>query len=323
MTHANPRTLGTGDIILRKVCPGCDSRVVGNGLPVPSFRIAETFPCGRAVLGPDVQNMRRLMRCSTCGLLHFSHIPSQDAVKSLLDGPSSAVRWPTGNRLSYAFAREIIRQNVPLGGQVLDVGAHNGAFLASLGDEYRKVALEPIESSHAALRIQGIDVLEGFLEEVPLQASTFDCITAFDVLEHLAHPGMCLRRLAIALRPGGVLIAETGDAGSRIARLLGPAWYYLTYLEHFQAFSHESLEAVLTRSGLRAVRMDRVSRFPAQSGPMLRVATRAIAYSVAVWARSPSLWRHICETVQRGSDAAPPDTGCIEDDHLLVVAARR
>jgi SAM-dependent methyltransferase len=158
---------------------------------------------------------------------------------------------------------------------------------------------------------------------VLLPASTFDCITAFDVLEHLAHPGMCMRQLAIALRPGGVLIAETGDAGSRVARLLGPAWYYLNYLEHFQAFSQESLEAVLTRSKLRAVRMDRVSRFPAQPGPMLRVATRAIAYSVAVWARSPSLWRYICETVQRGSDGAPPDTGWIEDDHLLVVAVRR
>src|SRR5262249_52589140 len=77
------------------------------------------------------------------------------------------------------------------------------------------------------------------LSELPTAA--FDCITMWDVIEHLRDPAGTIKTLAGALRPGGVLALSTGDLTSLCARLCGRNWHLLNLPEHLFFFSPRCL----------------------------------------------------------------------------------
>ena len=99
----------------------------------------------------------------------------------------------------------------------LDVGCGQGGFVVSAaqsGFETQGLELVPhlAELSRLNCQDQGIDVNavihEDFLKIKLDTLGQFDIITCNDVIEHVHHPEMALRRLAVLLKPGGVLYME-------------------------------------------------------------------------------------------------------------------
>jgi SAM-dependent methyltransferase len=149
----------------------------------------------------------------------------------------------------------IVRQHVN-GGRLLDVGCSSGLFLVKAAEAgFDVVGLDPARAAtgqaRAALGDRG-QVLEGTLEDVDLPAGSFDAVTMWDVLEHVAEPTLFLRRASSLLREGGHLFVNVPDLESWPARLLGRRWPLLLP-EHLNYFTEKSLSACAERAGLGPV----------------------------------------------------------------------
>lgn len=125
--------------------------------------------------------------------------------------------------------------------RVLDVGCGTGTFLGMFSSKVERFGIEPSMIAASCARAKGIEVVDYEDLARPELRSTFDLVTAIDVVEHMADLQKFLQYLTTALRPGGAAILLTGNAGSRSARLLGKYWSYLNYAEHLTCFCSSSM----------------------------------------------------------------------------------
>lgn len=187
-------------------CPLCRTTA---GVALDHAAAAEVFRALReqwgAPLTADVERDHsptptyRLLRCCACGLEHFDPpVPGSPAFYAqLADGTYYPERWEfdvVGSRLG--------RHDV-----VLDLGAGNGAFLASLRG--RVAGVVGVDHSPAALRQlrdQGIEAYaDDFTRVAAAHAGRFSVVTAFQTVEHVADVAELLEPALKALAPGGRL----------------------------------------------------------------------------------------------------------------------
>ena len=69
-----------------------------------------------------------------------------------------------------------------------------------------------------------------------------------DVIEHLPDPGAALDRVRDLLAPGGGVMLMLPDAGSRLARVMGPRWWSVIPT-HVHYFTRSSLTRLLGDRG--------------------------------------------------------------------------
>jgi SAM-dependent methyltransferase len=138
-------------------------------------------------------------------------------------------------------------------GRLLDLGCWVG-FLASEAARagWQVTGVEPSRWAAERARSRGVDVVEAPLLEAPLPEASFDAITLGDLIEHFTDPGAALDRVAALLAPGGLVWIATPDAGSRLARLLGPRWWSVIPT-HLHLFTRRSLTRLLERHGFEVL----------------------------------------------------------------------
>lgn len=96
-------------------------------------------------------------------------------------------------------------------GRLLDVGCGTGFMISLVGDLFDAVdgvdatpaMLARIRSDHPALTLH-----EGLAEKVPFPDGTFDLVTAYSFLDHLADPALAMAEALRVLKPGGVVYAD-------------------------------------------------------------------------------------------------------------------
>jgi 2-polyprenyl-3-methyl-5-hydroxy-6-metoxy-1,4-benzoquinol methylase len=138
--------------------------------------------------------------------------------------------------------------------RILDFGCGSGAFLAQaalFGAEAYGVDAAPARrelAAHAAVTIvSNLSELPGELR------GQFDSVSMFEVLEHLDDPRELLAALGEWVRPGGVLVLETPNAG-HIADMVSVDNYRAIHpLDHVNAFSPATLADIAARCGFRPV----------------------------------------------------------------------
>jgi SAM-dependent methyltransferase len=139
-------------------------------------------------------------------------------------------------------------------GRVLDIGAGAGVFLRSLSTEWERYAMEGSEFTRTELEKSGIHVFRDLSEAVGREAGTFQVITLFQVLEHIAEFYDLLGRCRQLLCDGGQIVVTVpdGDAMIRQERLTGcpdmPP-------NHINKWSPESLTRALRNTGFQAGRV--------------------------------------------------------------------
>src|SRR4030081_3518022 len=97
---------------VRAECPSCGSESRNIRSRATVFPLAEPFPHGHVSLGPQVEAQRRLYECTDCSLWYYSHVPTKETLRSLLDQPQLVTRWSTGDRRGFRGAREAMRDFV-------------------------------------------------------------------------------------------------------------------------------------------------------------------------------------------------------------------
>lgn len=145
------------------------------------------------------------------------------------------------------------RWRSPGGGLLVDVGTATGY----LPDEARKrgydvAAVELSEWAAGQTRARGVRV-EQSLEDLGDLYERVDVVTFFQVLEHMPDPAEALAVAAALLKPGGLLVCETWDLESWIARALGSHWHQLSPPSVLWLFTADSARDLVKGAGFDAV----------------------------------------------------------------------
>jgi len=160
------------------------------------------------------------------------------------------------------------------------VGCARGGLLLEAGAlGFEASGLEPDpDLARAAAEHSGRPVRAGTLADVLLAPVSFDVITLFDGLQGLPDPGPTLRRLRMALAPGGLLAVTVPDAGGPWARALGARWPLHDPRPGAVRFTRRTLARALGTAGFEGVTF-RPARTALTPGALLPAAWR----SRAVW----------------------------------------
>lgn len=143
-------------------------------------------------------------------------------------------------------------------GRVVDVGAGLGGFAAYV-PRRQYLGLETDPDAVAACTARGLTVLgldPGRARQVVPPA---ELVTAFQVLEHVAHPEAFLADLAGLTAPGGRIAIGVPDAGSYVAGL--PDFVLNAPPHHVSWWTETALRALFEGAGLKVLAAE---RFPVE-----------------------------------------------------------
>jgi SAM-dependent methyltransferase len=123
------------------------------------------------------------------------------------------------------------------------------------------VEVSPTALEQARARF-GARVFAGDVQEANLPEGTFDVITLFSTVEHLAEPVAVLRECRRLLREGGVVVIKTPNFSSLNRRLLGGGWSGYKLPDHRFFFSPRGILELFARTGLEPLPSPWIERFP-------------------------------------------------------------
>jgi SAM-dependent methyltransferase len=183
-----------------------------------------------------------------------------------------------------------VRDLVPTGGKVLDLGAGEGALslrLKDLGYEVTAVDVDAdtFRAEDVTFEQVDFDDSHAFERLVERYDSTFDAVLGVEVIEHVQDQWRYARQLIRLARPGGFVVVTTPNTSSWLSRFLfffkGQFSSFddhgLTY-GHISPISAWELELVLTRCGLTGVSIESAGTLP----PLYFVPTREALISLVV-----------------------------------------
>jgi len=206
---------------------------------------------------PQHSKTFRVVRCHACTHQFCAPLPENLAERYRDVVDEEYLKHAESRRLAArAVFGTIGRYAAP--GRLLDVGCATGDFLeAGRAAGWAVEGLELSGWSCAIARQRGLTVhqktLARFAEE---GAEPFDVVTLVGVIEHLPAPRAEMANLARLVRPGGLLVAWTGDVDSWLARLLGRRWWYWQG-QHIQYFTHRSLALLARDAGFSTLATER------------------------------------------------------------------
>lgn len=109
--------------------------------------------------------------------------------------------WYAGRR---AVILAALRRYVPAGARVLDFGCGGGALTQAMAGRYRVLGVDTSPTAIQLAQGRGIEArLIASDQDLP---SGFDAVCALDVIEHLDDDVAELRRMAAAVRRGGMVV---------------------------------------------------------------------------------------------------------------------
>jgi SAM-dependent methyltransferase len=213
----------------------------------------DAFRCTHPGYGHHAQ----IVECRHCGLVYSNpRWPTAavlDAYAAVED--ETYVEERLGREITFRrHLRQMERIIGPAGGRrLLDVGAYIGVFVeVACAAGWQAEGIEPSVWAVGEARRRGLNVRAGTLETAGFRESSFDVVTLWDVIEHMAEPAAELERARTVLRPGGWLVVHTMDIDAPVARLMGGRWPWLMDM-HLYFFSRRTLGRMLTEAGYEVV----------------------------------------------------------------------
>ena len=206
-----------------------------------------------------------ILRCQDCG-----HVFSSYSAEPHYDGfwgddvpDVEHFYWKNARvRMHRDFSRRFLTGR---SGKLLDMGCGLGFFVDYVGQfegwQAFGCELSPAAVRYARTKLGLRNIIGGRLDEVDLPENSFDIITMWDVLDHLAQPDRVLRRCYELLKPGGVCFIRTPNLPVQLARARikkavwgdRPGISYLLARDHCHYYSERSVTKLLVRNGFSSV----------------------------------------------------------------------
>jgi SAM-dependent methyltransferase len=198
--------------------------------------------CGESVFTPIIrENGWQYLRCECCGLIFLSPQPSASFLKDhyqhyLPSSPEAAEAWRDMMELVFLKSAALIDSQIDIPGRLLDVGCGYGFFVALMAErgwQAEGIEISAVGRDYARTRLV-VEVSPDPLPRPEWPEASYDVISLFYVIEHLAEPMTILEEAYRLLRPGGLLLLRWPHT-TPIVRLLKP---WASSLGLYQAPSH-------------------------------------------------------------------------------------
>jgi 2-polyprenyl-3-methyl-5-hydroxy-6-metoxy-1,4-benzoquinol methylase len=271
-------------------------------------RVSHACPiCGDTGTLPFLtKNGFAIARCARCDVLRVDPIPTDEFLRAHYQDPAYFDGAAEQGYQNYAdlekallphFRRRLrnIEKHLPKG-RLLDFGCAAGYFLQvaqAAGWQVVGVELAQEMAQRAAQSVHAPIV--SALDE--LTECHFDVITLWEVIEHLPQPLALLRQLHECLRPGGMLMLSTPNAGHWQAIRAPEGWISYRPPSHLFYFTARTLEDTLRRAGFEAISIQRVSPLPPLPRWLRRLSAPlqrdVVSGQAARWRAALLTWRVI------------------------------
>lgn len=226
--------------------------------------------CNSTVQAPfAAKNGCTVVRCA-CGFVFQSPLPSGGDTTALYDDAYTGTtagyfaKVDKKMRRSRGRARRL-RAQVASGSRprLLDVGANGGFMLEAAreaGFDVQGVELDPRSVAYAHRHYPACPVfhgsVEGYIEQHPSAAGSFDVVYCAEVIEHVPDVNSFVAAIAALMRRDGRLYLTTPDIGHWRRPKDIQCWDAFDPPAHCLYFDRESLGRLLVKHGLRLIRRD-------------------------------------------------------------------
>lgn len=189
---------------------------------------------------PQVEGNKISVRwCENCGLGRLNPFPTMETLNQIYaQQPVYGLPFIKESQGGFSIRVKRLSKLNPQRGRLLDIGSGLGHFLqVAQNDGWEVDGIEPRpEAVKYCYEKFGINVHEGFLEDLKCRPASYDVITLWDVLEHVYDPVQFIHRCVDLLTPGGILVLAIPNASGWPARLFKCHWRYVmpTHLHYFK-----------------------------------------------------------------------------------------
>lgn len=265
-------------------CPGCRSADVKKLGEIPSSDIF----AGRRL--PEPIDGGWLFSCKECHLAFRFPRKSQEELDALYQAGSIAA-WSVepSQRVDWEMAIAWVKDNLPPGSSVLDVGCFDGSFLQRLGSGYRRFGVEIYPDARQKAAIAGVTIVGRRYEELAQVEAQFDAVFAFDLIEHVPDPRRFLTLASDSLKPSGKMVLSSGNSDAPSWRVMGSHYWYCAISEHISFVNPQWCRQTVPQANFYIVRMTRFSHCAARIDRKIFESVSNLAYRAsprsAAWIR--------------------------------------
>ena len=214
---------------------------------------------------------RELWRCGGCGHVVNAHKFDMvtiyegaywdntyaDDIKTTFDKIMNLPTDKSDNRLRVKTVNDFwISQGHDTFGALLDIGSGLAVFPAAMKMAgWDVTALDPdVRASQFACDVAGVKGVSADFMKMPNDIK-YDLISLNKVLEHVPFMTQMLARTKNFLKPGGIVYIELPDAEGAMNESAKREEFFV---EHYCAFSMQSLELLIEKAGLYPIKIERL-----------------------------------------------------------------
>jgi SAM-dependent methyltransferase len=210
--------------------------------------------CGHAELESFINRPgHQLKRCPQCNLFQKGVLASEDIYEG--DYHDCYSRRKRSKEITasirLASTTKYLSAERP---RVLDIGCSVGATVKAANDMgWQASGVDVSQGAIDFCRNEGLDCHKIDSTALPFADHTFDLVTNWHVIEHVADVHETLSEWRRVLRPGGLMILETPDSTCWKAQILGPRYTKFWPPEHLYTFDTANLTSILQSSGFEVL----------------------------------------------------------------------
>lgn len=197
----------------------------------------------------------QIVKCKKCGLVYVTpRFTGEAIIEGYSVGADTDYTSQEESRLAtFKKSLNYISKFTNKKGRLLDIGAAAGYFVKTATDAgWDAEGVEPSKWMSEYAGKLGVKVRPGTVHDYKFRKDSFDCVTYWDVLEHVPNPMKDLERVSSILKKKGLLVVNYPDFGSPLARLFGRKWWFILSI-HLWYYTPETITKTLNKAGFRVL----------------------------------------------------------------------